>query len=189
MHFAQSNEFVGAVGAHSVIHPIGYGMVLKTNRRTGGKLLTRSAIEQFQIHSIAADFPSTILKIPKPHELINNSTYTMEFILPGGIYLPPNQYKHFPTLIHEFNRFFGFMFRAGFFPYKFTILAYPDNKFVLFDFGHFGTVQNNIIKLRHLKYTIDLAEAESRFGILSFLLEIRKDSEDEEKIELLSVAL
>jgi hypothetical protein len=189
MHCAQSNEFVGAYGAHSIIHPIGYGTVLKTLRRTSGKLCVHSAAEQFQIHSIAAEFESGVLCIPKPYELIHNAAYTMEFILPGGVYLPPNRYKHFPPLIREFNKFFGHMYKAGYFPYKFSIIAYPENKFALFDFGNFGSVQNGIIKLRGLDFLMDLMEAEHRFGILSFLLDEETYLESEEKIELLSIDL
>jgi hypothetical protein len=182
IHFAQVNEFVGAIGQHSIIHPLGYGKVLKRIHRGAP---VRSAVEQHMIHSIAADFSSPLIHIPKVYELIDTRSYTMEYLLPGGVLVSSENYVSFPSLIRELNKFFYHMFSNGYFPYNFTILYYPNNTFALFDFSEFGSVDNGLIQFKHLLHPIHLTLAEQTYGILRFITSKKAPTPNNpEKIEV-----
>ena len=176
MHFIQRNEFVGAYGQYSIIHPLGYGKILKKVKRGAP---VRSAFEQYEIQRLANGFVSSALCIPIAHELYSTDGYIMEHMPPGGVFIPSSSYKYFPTLIEEFNKFFCYMVHNGYFPYKFSILCYPDNTFVLLDFSQFGAVQRGLIKFKHIKCPIYLMLAEVHYGIMSF---VTSQTNEEEKV-------
>ena len=168
MHFAQHNEFVGAYGTYSILHPLGYGKLLKKVKHGAP---VRSAVEQYTIHKLANDFESDLLRIPKAHDLISPTSYTMEHIITGGTYIPSKDYKHFPSLITELNKFYGFMVLQGYFPYKFTILYNATNSnFILLDFSLFGDYSNGAVKLRHILSPIPFLIAERTYGLISFFV-------------------
>ena len=185
MHSSQVNEFVGAHGSNSIIHPMGYGRVCKTVRRSSRFI--RSAVEQYEIHTIASTYESVMLRVPKVYELLNKDSYTMEHIYPGGVYIDPTNYKRVPNLIQEFNRFYGFMFYHGYFPFNFTLLGFPENTFVLLDFSQFGTVQNGRIKLKHINFPLHIWMAERCFGLYSFINNEELSSDTQEKIEVCAI--
>ena len=167
MHFAQQNEFVGAYGTYSILHPLGYGTILK---KIKGGAPVRSAVEQYNIHKLANGFESALLTIPKAYDLSSNDSYTMEHMIIGGTYIPSKDYKYFPTLISELNKFYGYMISHGYFPYKFTILYCPNNTFLLFDFSLFGSFSKGMVKFKHIRSPIHLMMAEHTYGLLSFLI-------------------
>ena len=166
MYAAQQNEFLGVIGHNHVISPIGYGRVLKTVKRGAS---VRSATEQHAIHTIAAQYFSPILRIPRVYECVSNHTYVMEHVPPGH-FVSPTFYKNGELFLEELNRFFKYMLSEGYFPYNFTILYHEDHTFSLLDFSQFGTYANEFVKFKHLIHPIHLFEAERHFGILSFLL-------------------
>lgn len=186
LHFAQRNEFVGAHGLYSIIHPLGYGKILKKMKRGAP---VRSAVEQYEIHCIANRFVSPILKIPKAYELFGTDSYSMEHILPHGEFIPFQHYKQFPGLMCELNRFFGYMVSEGYFPYKFTILYYPGDIFILLDFSLFGSYNNGMVKFKHRIRPVQLMVAEYMYGLLSFLIFEEKSQIIQEKIEVYPVDL
>ena len=166
MYAAQQNEFLGVIAHHHVISPIGYGKVLKSVKRGAP---VRSATEQHTIHSIAAQYSSPILRIPRVYECVSHRAYIMEHVAPGH-FVPPCLYKNGEMFLEELNRFFKYMLQEGYFPYNFTILYHEDNTFSLLDFSQFGTVADGLVKFKHLVHPIHLFVAERHYGILSFLL-------------------
>jgi hypothetical protein len=189
MHCIQNNEFVGAYGKYSIIHPIGYGKILKKIKHGAP---VRSAVEQYEIQRIANNFDSSMLYVPKVHEVCGADSYIMEHVPPGGVFIPSSSYKYFPSLIQEFNKFFGFMVYNGYFPYNFSLVYYTEhNKFVLFDVSQFGLVQRGLIKFKHIKYPIHLMVAEINYGLMSFVTSSKTNDEQRvgasEKIEVCEV--
>jgi hypothetical protein len=187
MHAAQSNEFLGAIGHNHVISPLGYGKILKTVVRGTP---VRSAVEQYAIHCIAAQFFSQILYIPRVYELVDRCSYTMAHLMPGR-YVPPAAYKTNMEFLQELNRFFKFMMAEGYYPFNFTILLHENGMYSLLDFSQFGSYHRGTVRLKHLLTPISLFDAERYYGILSFLvsheiiLDRAEPVTDSEKIDIL----
>ena len=179
MHAAQLNEFLGAIGQHHVISPIGYNKVVKSVRRGAP---VRSAAEQHAIHTVAAQFFSPLISVPPVYDLINRNAYIMGHIAPGH-YVRPEIYKTNMNFLQELNRFYKYIISEGYYPYNYTVLYHDWGQFTLLDFSQFGTYQGGLVQFKHLKTPIDLFEAERHYGMLSFLVstEIILDSE---KIEV-----
>lgn len=166
MHPAQSNEFLGAIGQHHIISPIGYGKIVKTVRRGA---LVRSATEQHTIHSIAAQFLSPLILIPSVYEIVDRCSYIMAH-MPPGHYVRTELFKTNMEFLSELNRFYKYMMAEGYYPYNFTILYHTWGQFTLMDFSQFGTYQEGLVQFKHLKGPIDLFTAERHYGILSFIV-------------------
>lgn len=166
MHAAQLNEFLGAIGQHHVISPIGYNKVVKSVRRGAP---VRSAAEQHAIHTVAAQFFSPILVIPPVFELLDNYSYVM-YHVPPGQYVRPSIFKSNMQFLSELNRFYKHMMAEGYYPFNYTILYHESGQLTLLDFSQFGTLNNGMIKFKHLTSPISLFDAERHYGILSFLV-------------------
>jgi hypothetical protein len=166
MHAAQFNEFVGAIGHHHIISPIGYGKIMKTVVRGTP---VRSATEQHAIHVIAAQFFSHILYVPRVYELVDQRSYVMAHLLPGH-YVSSEFYKTNMEFLKELNRFFKFMMAEGYYPFNFTILHHETGMYSLLDFSQFGTYHRGTVRFKHLLNPISLFDAERNYGILSFLV-------------------
>jgi len=175
MHPAQSNEFVGAIGQHHVISPIGYSKVVKTIRRGAP---VRSAVEQHSIHCIAAQFFSPLIVIPPVYELLDRCSYLMSHIPPGR-YVRTEIFKTDMKFLGELNSFYKFMMAEGYYPFNYTVLYHEWGQFSLIDFSQFGTYQDGLVQFKHLKSPISLFDAERHYGILSFVVttELVIDSE------------
>ena len=133
---------ISVEGRNHYIEGIGNGEVLKSIR-SGCK--TRSAVEQFQIHSYAYSFASDILHIPKPVSIVDRKSYTMEEF-ETGVFVHPDTYFHSSTLFDEVIRFYKYMMDAGYWPYGYTIYKYNTTQYVLCDFSGFGTIQGQCVK-------------------------------------------
>lgn len=160
------NEFVTTYGKHSILTPLGYCKILK-NMRCGAR--TQSAVTQFEIHNIALRFVSPILKFPQLFELVNNRSYVMEHLI-GYTVLPSYLYRSNLHLIQELNRFYIYMIGEGYFPCNFTLLSKSDGTYTMVDFSQFGYYQNGKVSLKHVKEHLSLFDADSAYGMLSFLL-------------------
>jgi len=167
MHPAQQNEFVGAFGKNHVLSPLGYGIYLKTVVRGSP---VRSAVEQFEIQRIAQEFDSPILYIPKVLKLISSTSYTMEQVY-YGTYLAPKHYRFSQALLKELVRFYFYMNERGYFPYGYTVLAFPGGQFVLFDVSQFGTVSGSQVYFKHIGRRLPILEAEIHYGLVQMLVE------------------
>jgi hypothetical protein len=167
MHPSQQNEFVGAVGRHHVLSPLGYGVYLKTVVRGTP---VRSAVEQFEIQQIAQDFNSPILYIPKVMQLVSSFSYTMEQIF-HGTYIPPKHYRYCHGLLKELVRFYFYMNERGYFPYGYTILAFPGEQFTLCDFSQFGSLCMGSVYFTHLRRRLPILDAEIHYGLVQMLVE------------------
>lgn len=167
MYAAHSNEFVGAIGTNSILSPMGYESIVKTIRKGTSKVW--SAQTQFDIHTIAYRFTSNIIKIPRPLELMNEKSYSMEHI-GCCIFVSPQFYKCNNEFFNELQQFYMYMVSEGYFPYNFTILCDQSGKFCLLDFSQFGTVSRGLVKFKHLSRPIEIFTADKMYGILSFVL-------------------
>jgi hypothetical protein len=125
-------------------------------------------VEQYEIQQIAQEFDSTILYIPKVIKLISTYSYTMEQIFQGS-YVPSTHYRYSHTLLKELVRFYFYMNERGYFPYGYTILAFPEEKFALFDFSQFGTLSAGAVFFKHCGRTFPVLHAEMEYGLVQIL--------------------
>lgn len=182
-HFSDSthqNEFIGTRGSFHLISPIGYNTVMK-NSFSGSN--ARSALEQFEIHSFAAQFESAKLFIPKPIELVHYYAYTMEQIF-DGVLIHPYYYKQHLHLLQELYRFYKHMEACGYFPYNYSIFLHQNKFYTLLDFSCFGTLSNGFVRFKHLSMPISILDAEKTYGFASLLMrDCALEEVESEKIE------
>ena len=133
----------------------------------------RSAAEQHAIHSIAAQFFSPLIVIPRVFELLDNNSYVMSHAPPGH-FVRTTIYKTNLNFLQELNRFYRHMMAEGYYPYNYTILYHEWGQFTLMDFSQFGTYQDGLIQFKHLSAPISLFEAEKAYGILSFIASLEE---------------
>jgi hypothetical protein len=174
------NEFIGTHGSFHMISPVGYGQVVKNVLRGAH---VRSAKEQFEIHSTAAQFTSAKLRIPRPLELVHCYAYAMEQIY-DAVLVHPLLLKHYIDLLPELNRFYKHMEHNGYFPYNYSLFIHPDRTFSLLDFSCFGTLSLGYVRFKHLREPIPILLAETTYGFTSLLFaDYEFDTGDQEKIE------
>lgn len=135
------NEYVAAYGRHHIIEPIGYNIVQKIIKR---RAPVRSAPEQYEIHAVAAEFVSDVIKIPKPHAVVSKQSYTMEHIY-DAVKVPQNDYLKIPQLFVALLEFQQYMNTRGYWAYGYTVLT-AWGRFYLVDFSGFGAIDGHYVK-------------------------------------------
>lgn len=158
-------EFTSVVGSQHILEPIGYNIVRKRKRRDVCWVV-RSIQEQYMIHSLAADFSSQTLYIPKPILIESSNSYTMEFL-----YLckrmDPSQFSSDPTLFDELIRFKNYMYVRGYFAAGFSILKHPERPvYILVDFSQFGSIDQFFVMFPKIPKKYTILEAEHQFGLV-----------------------
>jgi hypothetical protein len=159
----ESIMFRGSYGSKSVLSPIGYQKIEKHVRKGCGVHLAQT---QFTIHSIATEFYSELLLIPRVYSSESNF-YVMDHA-PLVARLRIQDYRSDKAFFGELCRFFVYMFERGYYPYGFTIGILENGKYLLFDFSEFGHVQGRLIKFKFHKIPLDVEFVEKNYGILYF---------------------
>lgn len=159
----ESIMYRGSYGSKAVLSPIGYNQLEKHIRRGCG---VHSALTQYAIHSVASDFYSELLLIPRVYGYDAN-LYVMDHA-PLVARLRPEDYRVDEVFFRELGRFFVYMFDYGYYPYGFTIGILENGKYLLFDFAQFGHVQGRLIKFKFSKTPLDVELVERMYGILHF---------------------
>jgi len=159
-------EFIRTVGSNHVLTPIGYGIIKKTSLINS---VCRSITEQYLIHSLALDFKSDILRVPKLFDLLDNYNYTMEHIYEGLI-LPRHTWSSHLDLMGVLKDFENYMIHLGYFPCCYTICKLNGlSEYILLDFSLFGSIQCDRVYFKHLssnvKDTLSLEESRTFYGI------------------------
>ena len=158
-------EFISYVGSQHILEPIGYDYVRKRKRRDVHGVV-RSIHEQFQIHSLAVDFSSKKIYIPKPIQIESRESYTMELVYLSKR-IDPSMYTNDPELFDELIRFKNYMYMRGYFAAGFSILQHPHIPiFILVDFSQFGTIDKYFVMFPKLRQKYTILEAEQQFGLL-----------------------
>ena len=156
----ESILYRGSYGKHAVLSPIGYGQIEKHVRRGCG---VHSAQTQHAIHSVAADFESDLLLIPRVYSCSTNF-YVMDHV-PLVARLRPEDYRVNDAFFRELCVFYVYMFNRGYYPYGYSVGVAENGKYVLFDFSQFGHVQGRLIKLKHISTTLSDEIAEKMYVI------------------------
>ena len=159
----ESIMFRGSYGSKAVLSPLGYGQIEKQVRLGCG---VHSAATQYLIHSVAADFYSDLLLIPRVYQCSDRS-YVMDHA-PLVARVRPEDYRADEAFFRELCLFFVFMFERGYYPYGFTIGILENGKYLLFDFSQFGHVQGRLIKFKFSKTPLDVELVEKMYGIVYF---------------------
>ena len=160
----ESIYYRGSYGSKAVLSPLGYGRIEKVVLRGCG---VHSAHTQFLIHSVAADFYSELLFIPRVYSCSTQS-YAMDHV-PLIARLRPEDYKATEDFFKELVRFYLYMFHHGYYPYGFTIGILENGKYLLFDFSLFGHVQGRLVKFKFSRTPLDVELAEKLYGIMYFI--------------------
>lgn len=135
------NEYVAAYGSHHIIEHIGYNIVHKIIKH---RAPVRSAPEQYEIHVVAAEFISDVIKIPKPYSIVSKQSYTMEHIY-DTVKVQQNDYAKIPQLFVALLEFQQFMNDRGYWAYGYSVLT-AWGKFYLVDFSGFGSIDGAYVK-------------------------------------------
>ncbi len=153
-------DFLSKETANHLFIPIGYNQVRKIIKR-GAK--TRSAFDQFTIHTQACSFVSDIIKIPKVYNY-NQKSYTMD-MLSNVTYIPEHDYGFHPALFSELLRFFQYMMKDGYWPMGFTIYRDMFGQYMLIDFSHFGYIDGNCVHFPKDPICYSIDQASMYFGL------------------------
>ncbi len=138
------------------MEPIGYNQV----RKMIVSRFVRSAVEQWEIHSLALHYDSPILYIPKLYNLESPGAYTMEQFYEGKLLNHEEYYGH-AFFMSELERFKRHMVSCGYWPFGFKV--YHDarrGRYILIDFSRFGTIDRGLVKFPKIKKVFTLEEAE-----------------------------
>jgi hypothetical protein len=158
-------EFTSVLGSQHSIEPIGYHQVRKRRRRDV-HWVVRSINEQFMIHTLAADFQSPKLYIPKPINIESRESYTMEMLY-FCKRMNPSDYATDPELFEELIRFKNYMYIRGYFAAGFSVLAHPELKiYMIVDFSQFGTIDQYFVMFPKIPHKYTILEAEQQFGLI-----------------------
>ena len=157
------------LGTNHTIDGIGYNQIIKTI--LPGKKI-RSAQEQYTIQMLAYEFTSRTIFIPKPLNVIDNRSYTMDEFRQGE-YVNPDKYFHSEELFEELLRFYDYMKDVGYWPFRYTIYKYPNEQYVLCGFSQFGTIQGNRVKFPKNPHIFSLEEVEKKFSPRFYYFSIR----------------
>ena len=160
----ESIYYRGSYGSKAVLWPLGYGRIEKVVR-CGCSV--HSARTQFLIHSVAADFHSDLMFIPRVYSC-GAQSYVMDHV-PLIARLRPEDYKANEDFFKELVRFYLYMFHHGYYPYGFTIGILEDGRYLLFDFSLFGHVQGRLVKFKFSRTPLDIELVEKMYGILYFM--------------------
>lgn len=142
------------------IEPIGYEEVRKTTR-FGKK--RRSAVEQFEIHCIAHEFPSTLLRVPTPYRVESPRSYVMEHIR-ECIRIPSSVVHQIYDLHSELLRFKQWMIARGFFPLFFSVLR-CESHYILVDFSRFGVIDRGRVHVPGFSFKFTLPFIELYYNV------------------------
>ena len=146
--------------ATHIIQPLAYNR-LKKIRKLGAPV--HSANEQYEIHKVAHEYPSNLIRIPKPH-YVDGRGYVMDVVYTLKSFIPHHKYCGFPELVAELVNFMNYMFQNGYWIHGFSIFQTIDLRFVLLDFSMFGHCQGNKVKFPKDSLIYSLDEAHMFFG-------------------------
>ena len=147
--------------ATHIIQPLAYNRIKKI-RKLGAPV--HSAKEQYDIHTVAYQYPSNLLRIPKPH-YVEDRGYVMDIVYTLKTRISHHRYCAFPELVAELVNFMNYMFQNGYWINGFSIFQTIDLRFVLLDFSMFGHRQGNKVKFPKDSCIYSLEEAHMFFGI------------------------
>ena len=143
-----------------ILQPIAYNKLRKCKKR-GAPI--RSIREQFDIHCIAALFPSNHLIIPRPHQCSLDS-YTMDYL--GERHMIPSEFYHYyPSLVSSLIEFYYYMRRNGYWPFDYSVLELSNDMFALVDFSGFGYIHNGFVRFPKDKIKYSFHEVMKYFRI------------------------
>ena len=144
-------EFGSIFATQHTIEPIGYNEIRKT--RIGTNL--RSAVEQFEIHCIAQEFQSDILRIPKPCRLESHRSYVMEHIH-DCVKIPSSMLSKIHDLDVELLRFKQWCMDRSLYPMFFSVLRSPSH-YILVDFSRFGVIDRGLVHVPGFSFKFTLS--------------------------------
>jgi hypothetical protein len=176
------NGYCAKHTARHVMEPLGYGLLRKVVRR---KALptnrVNAAADQYEIHTIAAEFRSTWIRIPPPCSLDSSYSYTMVEVedcdaLPDSVVT--DLVCVLDTFDAEFSAFKCYMMREGYFARGCRFLrkrttytqGLPSSgpateaPFYLVDFSLYGHIQEGLVRFPDLPWTYTIFQAELLFG-------------------------
>jgi hypothetical protein len=145
-------EFGSISASRHTIEPIGYNELRKTTR-IGTNV--RSATEQYEIHCIAQEFQSDILRIPTPYRLESHRSYVMEHVQ-DCTKLPSSSLSKLHELDLELLRFKQWCIDRYLFPMFFSILRSPSH-YILVDFSRFGVMDRGLIHVPGFAFKFTLS--------------------------------
>ncbi len=155
-------EFYNSIDtATHVLQPLAYNRIKKT-RKLGAPV--HSAREQYEIHTIAREYRSHLLVIPKPH-YVEDRGYVMDILYTLSSYVPHHKYCEFPELVAELVDFMNYMFQNGYWIHGFSIFQTIDRRFALLDFSAFGHCNGNRVKFPKDPRVYSLDEAHMFYGV------------------------
>lgn len=154
------NEYVAVYGSHHIIEPIGYNIIHKIIKRLAP---VRSAHEQYEIHKIATEFVSDVVKIPKVHDIVSKQSYTMEHLYDFA-QVRPSDYAKIPQLFVALLEFQQFMKDRGYWAYGYSVLV-TWGKFYVVDFSGFGAIDGHYVKFPKNKTIYRLCDLQGYFEL------------------------
>jgi hypothetical protein len=177
-------EFTSVLGSCHLLEPIGYNQV----RKMIVSRFVRSAVEQWEIHSLALHFESPVLYIPKLYNLESAGAYTMEQFYDGKLLNTDEYYGH-AFLMSELERFKRYMISCGYWPFGFKVFHDGRHgRYILIDFSRFGTIDGGQVKFPKIKKLFTLQEAEDTlwtyYPVKTHYEEIKEDLAEEPLLSL-----
>jgi len=126
-------------GHSHILYPSAYRTVEKWVRPCAK---VHSATQQFTIQTIASQFVSPRLYVPKPISIIDFRTYSMELIEDLRP-IPPKIISQCTALLMEVIRFQNFMISHNYFACLFHLFLDADSRVVILDFSRTGVFSSN----------------------------------------------
>ena len=126
-------------GSNHILYPNAYNTIEK-QVKPGTRV--RSAIEQFTIQYDAAQFISELIYIPKPIEVLDFRTYSMERIEELKP-IPNETLCKCGSLLKELVRFLNFMISRNYFMLSFHIFLDIHFRVIILDFSKVGIFNRN----------------------------------------------
>jgi hypothetical protein len=152
--------YVASYGRNHIIEPIGYHTVRKVLRRGA---IARSMTEQYAIHTLAYQFQSSVIHIPKPDCLESPVSYTMEEVY-AHMLLPTDMYPKIPELFVALLEFQQYMVGQGYWAYGYNVLV-SMGKFYIVDFSQFGSIDGNYVRFPKNKTIHRLSDLQTYFDL------------------------
>lgn len=144
-----------------ILQPLAYNQIKKI-RKLGAPV--HSAKDQYEIHKVAYEYPSNVLRIPTPR-YVDGSGYVMDTVYTLKTFIPHHRYCEFPELVAELVNFMNYMFQNGYWMYGFSVFQTIDSRFVLLDFSTCGHCDKNRVKFPKDSHIYSLDEAHTFFGV------------------------
>ncbi len=169
--------YVASYGRNHIIEPIGYHTVRKVLRRGA---MARSMTEQYAIHSLAHQFQSSVIHIPKPGRLESSVSYTMEEVY-AHMLLPTDMYPKIPELFVALLEFQQYMVGHGYWAYGYNVLV-SMGKFYIVDFSKFGSIDGSYVRFPKNRAIHRLSDLQTYFD-LQLTVEPSAPDAEAEKID------